>query len=320
MLQMPVPERSERVSLQHPKLVASAASNPAISPAAATPVGDLFGLRQLEVAFEQETGTIWTFMRPHGRPSYNPPMLRDFDAWQDGIEHRFRGEPGTLRYLVLGSRFPKVFCLGGDLDHFIDRIRCRDRAALVSYGRACINILYRNMLGLGLPIVTIGLVQGDALGGGFESLLSFNVIVAEKGARFGLPETVFGLFPGMGAHAFLVRRLGAAEAERMIVGGGIYTAEDMYQRGIVHVLAEPGEGIEAVRDYIAQNGRRQRGHRAIYEASRAVMPITLAELESIVEIWADAALDLREHDLKVMRRLVAAQDRLLGVAAPAAAE
>jgi DSF synthase len=39
-----------------------------------------------------------------------------------------------------------------------------------------------------------------------------------------------------------------------------------------------------------------------------------------VEIWADAALDLREHDLKVMRRLVAAQDRLLGVAAPAAAE
>ena len=107
----------------------------------------------------------------------------------------------------------------------------RDRAALLRYGRACINILYRNMVGLNLPMITIGLVQGDALGGGFESLLSFNVIVAEKGARFGLPETVFGLFPGMGAHAFLTRRLGAAQAERMILTGGIYTAEEMYALG-----------------------------------------------------------------------------------------
>ena len=46
-------------------------------------------------------------------------------------------------------------------------------------------------------MVTIGLAQGDALGGGFESLLSFNVIIAERDARFGFPENIFGLFPGM---------------------------------------------------------------------------------------------------------------------------
>src|SRR4051812_19529620 len=158
---------------------------------------DLFNLRQIECRYDETSGTLWSYMRPEGRPSYNPSMLRDFDAWQNDIEERFRDQPGSLRYLVLGSRFPKVFCLGGDLAHFVQRIRQRDRAALVRYGRACINILFRNLTGLGLPIVTIGLVQGDALGGGFESLLSFNVIVAEKGSRFGLPETVFGLFPGM---------------------------------------------------------------------------------------------------------------------------
>ena len=49
-----------------------------------------------------------------------------------------------------------------------------------------------------------------------------------------------------------------------------------------------------------------------------VDPVTLAELEGIVEIWADAALELREHDLKVMRRLVAAQDRLSASHAAAA--
>jgi DSF synthase len=42
----------------------------------------------------------------------------------------------------------------------------------------------------------------DALGGGFESLLSFNIIIAERGAKFGFPENIFGLFPGMGTYSF----------------------------------------------------------------------------------------------------------------------
>ncbi len=76
---------------------------------------------------------------------------------------------------------------------------------------------------LDLPILTIGLVEGTALGGGFEALLSFDYIVAERGASFGLPEVMFGLFPGMGAHAFLSRKLGAAMADRLIVSNQTYT-------------------------------------------------------------------------------------------------
>jgi DSF synthase len=38
--------------------------------------------------------------------------------------------------------------------------------------------------------------------------------------------------------------------------------------------------------------------------------LELAELNRITELWADAALELREQDLKVMNRLVAAQGRL----------
>ena len=250
-------------------------------------------------------------MRPAGRPSFNPEMLGDFNLWQDGIEQRFGAGGQNLRYLVLGSRFPGVFCLGGDLALFADRIRNGDRQALVNYGKACVRILYRNMLGLNLPIITIGLVQGDALGGGFEALLSFNVIVAERGCRFGLPETAFGLFPGMGAHSFLVRRLGRARAEQMILSGVTYSAEELHELGLVHVLAEPGQGETAVRDYIRQNRRRHNGQCAIYRASQSVDPIALAELEQIVELWAEAALRLGEQDLKLMTRLVGAQTRLL---------
>jgi DSF synthase len=275
------------------------------------PALGLGSLRQLETCWDEEEATLWTFMRPDGRPSFNPEMLRDFQAWQDGIVARFGPGRDTLRYLVLGSRFPGVFCLGGDLALFADLIRRQDRAALVAYGRACVRILHRNMLGLGLPIVTIGLVQGDALGGGLEALLSFNVIVAERGAKFGLPETAFGLFPGMGAHSFLVRRLGAARAEQMILSCATYTAEEMYDLGLVHVLAEPGEGEAAVRAYIRQNRRRHSGQCAIYKATQSAAPIGLRELEAIVDVWADAALGLQELDLKLMVRLVGAQTRLL---------
>ena len=48
----------------------------------------------------------------------------------------------------------------------------------------------------------------------------------------------------------------------------------------------------------------------MYRASREVNPVSLAELEGIVEIWADAALELPEPNLKIMLRLAAAQDRL----------
>jgi enoyl-CoA hydratase/carnithine racemase len=79
------------------------------------------------------------------------------------------------------------------------------------------------MQSLDLPMLTIGLVQGAALGGGFEALLSFDYIVAERDATFGLPEILFGLFPGMGAHAILSRKLGAAMADRLIVSNQTYT-------------------------------------------------------------------------------------------------
>lgn len=278
----------------------------------------LFELEQLDVSWDDPTGALWTFMRPRGRPSYNLDLLEDFHAWQRGIIAAFENRPNDLRFLLLGSHTPGVFNLGGDLDLFAAKIRDRDRQALVAYGESCVRILHRNMNCLGLPMVTIGLAQGDALGGGFESLLSFNVIIAERDAKFGFPENIFGLFPGMGAYSLVARRVGAAFAEEMMLSGRIYTAEEMKDVGLVHILAEPGQGIAEARDYIERSKRRYTGSRSIYQIGREVNPITLTELDRIVQVWADACLQLRDRDLKVMHRLVSAQDRLQGT--PQAAE
>ena len=274
----------------------------------------LYELEQLEVTFEKEIGAIWTFMKPRGRASYNPDLLEDFHAWQRGIVAAFSDRPAEVKYLLLGSRTPGIFNLGGDLNLFADRIRERDRAALVAYGESCVRILDRNMATLGLPMITIGLAQGDALGGGFESLLSFNVIVAEKQAKFGFPETMFGLFPGMGAYSLVSRRCGSAFAEEMMLSGKTYTADEMKEAGLIHMVVERGQGIEAAKDYMERNKRRHNGIRAVFQAGRAVNPVPLDEMDRVVQIWADACLALSDRDLKVMQRLVAAQDRLNGAA------
>ena len=270
----------------------------------------LFDLGQLDVRWEAAHGALWTFMTPVDRPNFNRSMLRDFQRWQAEIGREFADPDEGLKYLVLGSRFPGVYSLGGDLNLFAGFISAGDRDGLVRYGRDCVSILHNNLRRLELPVVTIALVQGDALGGGFEAGLSFNVIVAEKGVKFGLPEIGFGLFPGMGAHSLLSRRIGLAKAEQLMLTNRLYTAEEMHEMGLVHVLAERGAGEEAVRAYIARNRRRQIAHCGIYHASSLADPVTLEELNAIVEVWADTALCLSEGDLKFMRRLSEAQVRL----------
>ncbi len=275
---------------------------------------ELFSIEELECFYEAASRTLWTFMRPLERPSFTPSMLSDFEAWQNLISKGFGQGKVPLDFLVLGSRAPGVFCFGGDLQLFAELIRSGNQEALISYGRRCVDILDRNIRSLDLPLVTIGLVQGHALGGGFEALLSFDFIIAERGAVFGLPESMFGLFPGMGAHPLLSRKLGTAMADRMIFSNERYTAEQMFDLGIVHQLAEPGDGIPAVRDFISKSRRRHAGMVGANRARRVSAKIEMAEFYDIVDIWADAALQLTEKDLRLMLRLVSAQENLSKVA------
>ena len=273
---------------------------PSIAPA-------LFGLNELRVEYDADTKALWTHMVPQGRPSFTPAMLADFERWQDLIQANFNA--GDLHFLVLGSHAPGVFCYGGDLALFRQLILKGDRASLVDYGHRCCRILHRNINTLGLPLLTIGLVQGDALGGGLEALLSFDFIIAEESASFGLPEILFGLFPGMGAHAFLSRQLGSVAAERLITSGKTLSAQEMLALGLVHDVVPDGTGEEAVQTFIEKNARRHAGLLGSRRAIKRSWNLSLAELTEITEIWADTALKLTERDLKLMGRLASKQSR-----------
>jgi DSF synthase len=113
----------------------------------------------------------------------------------------------------------------------------------------------------------------------------------------------------MGAHSLLSRKLGSAMADRLIVSNDTYTAEQMHELGIVHQLAEPGEGRKTCEEFVRRSERRHPGLVGARKAMKRTRPIELRELKDIVELWADAATRLSEQDLKVMSRLTRAQER-----------
>jgi DSF synthase len=274
---------------------------------------DQFGW--IKSRFDPEYRTLWSSMQPDGRPCFTRRLLHDIAVHERSIErsHGKAWDGETARkidYVVYCSDIPGVFNLGGDLALFRDLIRLQDGEALLSYAKLCIDNLYPRIHHYNLPMTTIALVQGEALGGGFECALASNVLIAERSARMGLPEVFFNLFPGMGGYSFLCRKVGPNKADEVIKSGNLYSAEELYALGLVDVVAEDGMGEAAVHEYIKAHRAKRGAYVAMQRAKERVDPITYEELIDITEIWVDAALQLTDRDLKLMERLVRKQQSL----------
>jgi DSF synthase len=277
---------------------------------------EYFFSSQLSAFYDPASHAIWSRWKPSPRPSFNLELLNDLAKYcrfvsdtEGTLEHL--GEPMPVQYTVLASGAPGVFNLGGDLDLFIRLIEGRDRGGLLNYGKACIDVLHHNYIGHGLPITTVSLVQGECLGGGFEAALSSDIIIAERQSRFGFPEILFNLFPGMGAYSFLDRRVGRRTTEELLSTGKIYSADDMLALGVIDAVVDRGQGEAEVSALVRRNGRSRNGLVGIAGARRRVTGITYQELLDVVHLWVDAALRLTSRDRKLMQRLVSRQNDIL---------
>jgi DSF synthase len=251
----------------------------------------------------------WGYMHAAPRPCFTPAILRELLSWGGEMVNTIDDpDKPDIDYFVLASSVPEIFSLGGDLDLFMRHIESRDRDALYRYAISCVDCSYTSHSHLNRPNVTsIALVQGQALGGGFESALAANILIAERGCKMGLPEILFNLFPGMGAMTFLGRRVGHQKAEKIILSGKLFLAEELYEMGAIDILAEPGEGESAVYEYIRKENKARNGSLALRAAREISQPAPYDELIRITEIWVDAALRLSSKDLKMMERLVSRQ-------------
>lgn len=267
-------------------------------------------LRYFEVSYDEAHALLVRRFRYEGRPSFSPGMVAEAERFDTMVSRLFSaGTRVPLAWVATGSTYPGVFGYGGDLARFVEYIRTRDRPALETYANGCVDVVFRSLVAFGAPVATASVVEGDALGGGFEAALAHDLIIAEEQASFGFPEILFNLFPGMGAVSILGRRIGMREAEALIASGRTLTAREAADLGIVDIVAPTGGGFAALREHIRKASRRAPALRALRAARRLAAPVSHEELRGIAAIWVETALSLDEADLRRMQQLVAAQDR-----------
>ena len=227
---------------------------------------------------------------------------------------------GLVKHLVMTSDITGVFNFGGDLSLFVLLIRARDLESLQMYGQRCIELVWWMETASQRGVHTVVLVEGDALGGGLESVLPYHRVIFERSAQAGYPEVLFNLFPGMGAWNFTIRKAGFAVASEMIFSGRVYSADELYYRKLVDMVVEDGEGEAAVQQVIRSVHPRLGGVLAALEARRIAAPISYESLNEIVTQWASAAMTLNDRDIRFMERLARAQVRKIGGAGEGAIE
>lgn len=131
-----------------------------------------------------------------------------------------------------------------------------------------------------LPFPTVTAINGLALGGGCEVLLTTDFRVMGETAQIGLPETQLGILPGWGGCVRLPRLIGADNAIEWIAGGTQNRAEAALKMGAVDAVV-PGEQLEAAAlDILARAKAGELDYRARREEK--MQPLRLGPIEQMM--------------------------------------
>lgn len=170
---------------------------------------------------------IITLNRPDAMNAVNQNLANELAQALDSLDNNDQVSVGVLAGAGRG------FCAGMDLKEFVSSgmPMVGDRGFGGITERACKKPL-------------IAAVEGFALAGGLELALSTDLIVASKGAKFGIPEVTVGLFAGAGALLRLPRVVPYSRAMKMALTGAPIIAEEAHELGLVAELCEKGEALD----------------------------------------------------------------------------
>ncbi|MHA7849057.1 crotonase/enoyl-CoA hydratase family protein [Serratia sp. D1N4] len=262
-------------------------------------------LSQLSAYYEEERHIMWMMLRAEPRPCFNHALIEDIMT----LAQAAKESSLQFDFWVTGSLVPNMFNVGGDLNFFAEAIKNRKRESMMAYARACIDCVHAAARGFDTGAISIAMVEGSALGGGFEAALAHHFVLAQNNARMGFPEIAFNLFPGMGGYSLVARKSGMKLAEELIWTGESHTAEWFESRGLVDHLFQPEDGYMATRTFIDTIRPKLNGMRAMLRARQRVLQLTRSELMDITEDWVQAAFTIEEKDIAYIERLVMLQDR-----------
>jgi len=165
---------------------------------------------------------VVTLNRPEVLNALNEETMKELGSAMSECK-----QDGTVRVVILTGVGDKAFIAGADINEFVGK----SPAMIMDFAELGHNVV-RIMETMGKPIVAA--VNGYALGGGLEISMACDMRFASDKARFGQPEILLGLIPGMGGTQRLSRLVGIGLARELIMSGEQVTAQRAYEIGLVN--------------------------------------------------------------------------------------
>ncbi|MEV0673198.1 enoyl-CoA hydratase-related protein [Mycobacterium sp. NPDC050441] len=142
-----------------------------------------------------------------------------------------------IRAVVITGSGDKSFCAGADLKA-ISRGENLFHPEHPEYG-------FAGYVSHFIDKPTIAAVNGTALGGGTELALASDLIVAEEGAKFGLPEVKRGLIAGAGGVFRIAEQLPRKVANELLFTGEPMSSADALRWGLINQVVPDGTVVDA---------------------------------------------------------------------------
>ena len=182
----------------------------------------------------------------------------------------------NLKAVVLAAN-GKAFCAGVDVaDHTPDKVEPMIR----EFGQVFTRLRT-------LPMPTISLVQGPALGGGCELAIAADLVIAAESAKFGQPEIKLGVFPPIAA-ALFPQLIGHQQTARLLFSGETIGAAEAVRLGLV-TYAVADDALQATLDHLLTQYRSM---------SAAVLRITKRAILYGNDLGVNALLEIEDHYLR----------------------
>jgi enoyl-CoA hydratase/carnithine racemase len=172
---------------------------------------------------------LLTVNRPDKLNTFAPGLLQALD---EALDAALSDE--ATRVVVITGAGSKAFVAGNDVEALAQLDPIAAYRDMVAGHR-----VFKRLHEFAKP--TIAMVNGYALGGGFELALACDFIIASATARFGFPEIGLDTMPGWGGTQLAVQKMGLTRAKEMVLTGRHYTVDECRDFGFINSVASPDD-------------------------------------------------------------------------------
>ena len=185
---------------------------------------------------------------------------------------------------VVFSSAKSAFIVGADITEFTAKFSESDQQILEWLVAA--NRIFSDIEDL--PVPSVSIVNGIALGGGFEMALSTDYRIASGNAVVGFPEVKLGILPGFGGTVRLSRLIGADNANQWISSGSHIRAQQAFDEGAIDAIVDDAKLMEAAESLLQQCNAGKLDYKRV--RLQKTSPLTLPPIELNVAFETAKAL------------------------------